>query len=350
MKTKQQKILIIGLFLSATNSEKINRSAADQLAELFSKNGFPVITVSNAVSKMARLFDTVFTIIRKSADYKIAIVPLYGTFFSYWWAYISCVLLQMLRKKILLIIHGGSIPDRMKTNHGKYLRAIRKADVVVCPSPFIKNTLEQFSLESVLIENVISLEDYKFCKKESFQPRILWMRTLHEIYNPEMAVRVTALLSKKYPDVKMAIAGRDDGSLKKVTDLATQLNVSNLIELPGYLNKAEKNKYASTHDIYICTNRIDNAPVSLIEMMALGLPVVSVDVGGIPFLITNEVNGLLVNLDDDEAMADAISLIIEQPLIGKELVRNGLDYCKQFDEVPVLEKWRQVFSNLDHLN
>jgi glycosyltransferase involved in cell wall biosynthesis len=176
------------------------------------------------------------------------------------------------------------------------------------------------------------------------------MRTLHEIYNPEMAVRVTALLSKKYPDVKMAIAGRDDGSLKKVTDLATQLNVSNLIELPGYLNKAEKNKYASTHDIYICTNRIDNAPVSLIEMMALGLPVVSVDVGGIPFLITNEVNGLLVNLDDDEAMADAISLIIEQPLIGKELVRNGLDYCKQFDEVPVLEKWRQVFSNLDHLN
>jgi glycosyltransferase involved in cell wall biosynthesis len=174
------------------------------------------------------------------------------------------------------------------------------------------------------------------------------MRTLHEIYNPEMAVRVTALLSKKYPDIKMVIAGREDGSLQKVTDLAAQLNVQHLIELPGYINKEAKNKYASDLDIYICTNRIDNAPVSLIEMMALGLPVVSVNVGGIPNLITDKENGLLVDLDDDIAMADSISLIVEQPLLGKKLVANGLKYCKQFDEEPVLQKWKLVFKDLDH--
>jgi glycosyltransferase involved in cell wall biosynthesis len=126
------------------------------------------------------------------------------------------------------------------------------------------------------------------------------------------------------------------------------LNVEHLVEFPGYINKEGKNKYASDLDIYICTNRIDNAPVSLIEMMALGLPVVSVNVGGIPDLITDEENGLLVDLDDDRAMADSISLIIEQPSIGKNLVANGLKCSRQFGEEPVLAKWKHVFNKLGH--
>lgn len=351
MKNNSKKILITGLFVSEKNKDKVNRSAADQLAELLSKNGFSVIKVSHAVNKAIRFLDTIFIIFKKTSQYKIAIVPLYGTLFSFWWAYFSCILLKLLKKKVVLIIHGGSIPERMKTNPAKFLNIIRKADVVICPSRYILDSLKQYGVESLLIENVINLKDYRFHLKERFRPRILWMRTLHKIYNPEMAVRITSLLSKKFLEMKMVIAGREDGSLKMITDLAKQLNVEHLIELPGYINNEDKNKYASECDIYICTNRIDNAPVSFIEMMALGLPVVSVNVGGIPYIVTDKENGLLVDLDDDKAMVESISLIIDQPLLGKELVANGLKFCKQFGEEPVLEKWREVLSKLNyHLN
>ena len=137
----------------------------------------------------------------------------------------------------------------MQTNAAKFLNVIRKADIVICPSLFILNSLKKHGVECMLIENVINLQDYQFNLKERFRPRILWMRTLHPLYNPEMAVRVTSLLSKKYPDMKMVIAGRGDGSLKTVTDLAKQLNVEHLLALPGYINNEAKNKYASDCDI-----------------------------------------------------------------------------------------------------
>ena len=82
-------------------------------------------------------------------------------------------------------------------------------------------------------------------------------------------------------------------------------------------------------------------------MMAMGLPIVSVNIGGIPFLIKDEKNGLLVNLDDDEAMATRIISVIEQPALGKKLVKNALQFSKQFGEEPVIEKWKKVFKELE---
>ena len=91
---------------------------------------------------------------------------------------------------------------------------------------------------------------------------------------------------------------------------------------------------------------IDNAPVTFIEMMAMGLPVVSTNVGGIPFLVTDEVNGLLISPNDDEAMAAAIDSIIQNSDKGMHLAKNGHAFSKQFDAEPVMKKWAKVFDEL----
>lgn len=350
MKPPPKKILLVGLFLSDKNKQQIMRTAADQLAELFENHQIETITVSNKLNKIGRFLDTVLTIYSKRKQYNIGIVPLYGGMMSYIWEAISTTLLRLLGKKVVLIIHGGSIPQRMKASPGKYLMSFKRADVIVCPSAFIQTVLKEYGVESLLIENVVQLNDYSFHLKTSFRPAIFWMRTLEDIYNPEMAVRVGGILAKKFPDFKMVMAGYDRGQLTMLKELATRLNISNKIEFPGYINQQQKDQYAATHDIYICTNRIDNAPVSFIEMMAMGLPIVSVNVGGIPYLLTDGYNGLMVKLDDDEAMANAISSIINNPAKGMELVKNGLAFSKQFDTEPVLKKWRSVFEELAQNN
>jgi glycosyltransferase involved in cell wall biosynthesis len=348
MQTRKQKILIVGLFLSEKNKTKITRTAADQLAELFTKNNYPVITTSTFVNAAARLIDTLTTVITKAPKYNIAIVPLYGGFRSYLWESITTTLLKLLNKKVILIVHGGSIPGRMKNEASKYLKSFKRANVVVAPSAFVSSALKDYNVQCKLIENVVNLGDYCFHHKEKFRPHILWMRTLEDIYNPEMAVRVAALLSKKYSNFKMVMAGYDRGSLELVKQLAKDLLLEDKIELPGYISNKQKNEYASDYDIYICTNRIDNAPVSFIEMMALGLPVVSVNIGGIPFLLEEGNNGLMVNLDDDAAMAEKISNIIEQPETGQRLAANGKEFAKRFGETPVLEKWKTLFQELGY--
>ncbi len=340
------KILIVGLFLSEKNKVKILRTAADQLAELLTKNGFSVIKVSNIVNKWLRFADTLGSIFFKAGQYQIAIVPLYGGSMSLLWARASVRLLKILNKKIVLIVHGGSIPARMKIDSSRYFYPLKKADVVVFPSTYMQSSLKEYGIYGQVIPNVVKTDDYSFQKKEKFRPHILWMRTLEDIYNPEMAVRVASLLDKKYSKFKMMMAGYDHGALQFVQQLAHQLQIEDCINFPGYINNFQKNEYAKDYDIYICTNRVDNAPVSFIEMMCLGLPIVSVNVGGIPHLLQHNVSGLMVDLDDDEAMFNSICSIIDKPELGKMLVKNSLDYTRNFAEKTVIEKWKALFDKL----
>ena len=343
----KKSILIIGIFLTEQNKNKIYRTAADQLAELLEKNQYSIIKVSTHVGKILRFLDTLFSIIKKRKEYTIAIVPLYGGTFSLFWAESATVLLRLLGKKIILIIHGGSIPSRMENivKAKNYLRTIKRADTVVCPSDYIIHTLRKFDIEAVLIENVLNLSEYHFHPKDKFRPHIFWMRTFEDAYNPLMAVRFFAQLKKKFPEAKMIMAGRDMGLMNETKKLATILGIIDNITFPGYLSNKQKNEIAEEYDFYICTNKIDNAPVSMIEMMCLGLPIVSVSSGGIPYLITNDYDGLLVEAYNENEMVERISLIIKDSTIGLKLVKNGLNTCKRYGEKPVLEKWNNIFEH-----
>lgn len=346
----KRTIFILGLFLSEKNKHKIMRTAADQLAELLVKNNYAVITTSIYLNKFKRYIDTIYKIIVHRKKYKTAVIPLYGSFGSYIWENTASILLHLLNKNVIVIVHGGSIPSKMETKPGKFIRTLNRANIVVCPSNYILTSLQKHGVKSRLIENVINLNDYHFYAKKQFRPRILWMRTLEDIYNPEMAIRVFKILADKFPDAKLVMAGYDRGSKNMVVELAKELNVFDKIEFPGYVSNAQKNKLAEDLDFYICTNRIDNAPVSLIEMMALGLPVITVDSGGIPYLIKNNENGILVKLDDDMGMANAIEKIIKNPELGMELTKNGLTYANSFGEESVIIKWEKTFEELNHLN
>jgi glycosyltransferase involved in cell wall biosynthesis len=349
MKPKRT-IFLVGLFLSDKNKHLIMRTAADQLAELLKKNNYSVLTTSIYLNKFIRYIDTIWKIFINRKKYKIAVIPLYGSVGSYIWEETASIVLHWLNKKVILIVHGGSIPGQMNETPGKFIKTLKRAEIVVCPSNYILTSLKSHGVESRLIENVINLNDYLFHEKKEFRPRILWMRTLEDIYNPEMAIRVLSILIKKFPDTKLVMAGFDRGSKQMIIDLANELNVIKNVEFPGYVNNEQKNKYAQDLDFYICTNRIDNAPVSLIEMMALGLPVITVDSGGIPYLISNNENGILIKLDDDEAMANAIENIIQNPEIGIKLINNGLQFAKSFGEESVIVKWENTFEELNHID
>lgn len=345
MDNDKKRILVLGLFITEKNKHLILRSSSDRLAELYSKHNIPVITASGKVGRLARLWDTMAIIFNRRKEYDIALLPIFGGL-SLVLESIITRLLKLLNKKIILVIRGGAIPEKMKTQAKYYLPILKRGNVVVSPSGFTKSDLKGYGIDSLLIENVINLQDYHFNDKKTFRPKLFWMRTFEDVYNPEMAVRVAAILSKKYDDFKMVMAGHDKGSLQMVKDLTHSLNLDTKIEFHGYIQNDQKNIFAQELDFYICTNRIDNAPVSLTEVMALGMPIVTVNSGGIPFLVTNNENALMVNLDDDQAMADSISKIVEEPQTGQRLVKNGLEYSKTFGEEPVMKKWKSLFGEL----
>jgi len=343
---KGKSVLILGFFLKNKDQKTGIRTAEDRVAEMFTKENIPVITSSTSQGKFSRLLDTVNTVISKRKEYNIAIVPLFGTLPSFIWQEIVTRLLKLLRKKIILGVHGGSIPERINKGANRFIKALKRADVLVAPSAYFAQYLESKGFKIYVIENPVDLSEYTFHKKEIFKPKILWMRAFTEVYNPAMAIRVAKRLAERYENFQMVMAGRD-GPLTSVTKkMAEENGLLHKVIFPGYINMQEKLQFAKDYDIYICTNKIDNAPVSLIEFMHLGLPVVSVNVGGIPYLITDEQNGLLVNDDDDKAMFKQITRLIENPSLARTISLNAYQYAQQYDEKNIILKWKKLLDEL----
>jgi glycosyltransferase involved in cell wall biosynthesis len=342
----KKSILVLGLF-QKNKDEKINiRTVEDRVAEMFIKANIDTIVSSGLSDKISRLFDTVYTVITKRNNYDIAIIPLFGTWPSFLWQELLTRMLKLFGKKIVLGIHGGSIPGRIENGTERFLKAMKRADELIAPSAYFAHYFQNKGFKIRVIENPVDLSEYTFHCKESVRPRIIWMRAFTEIYNPEMAVRVAKRLSEKFSDFQMVMAGKE-GPLTSIIKGMTEKNgLSHKIIFPGYINTQEKEKFASEYDIYICTNRIDNAPVSLIEFMSFGLPVVSVSTGGIPYLIKDGQNGLLVDPDDDEAMFRKICLLIEDPSLAKSIRSNAYQYVQQYDEKNIIHKWKALMDGL----
>ncbi len=252
---------------------------------------------------------------------------------------------KIVQKKIILTVHGGSIPARMDKKPARFLKALKRSDVITCPSEFLHQYLIGFNIPSLLIRNPVNIAEYKFQQKKFLRPRIIWMRAFEDVYNPSMAIRVAALLAKKYRSFKMVMAGK--GIMENgIKQMALEYGLTDKIIFPGYISLQQKIAFSNEYDIYICTNSVDNAPVTFIEFMALGLPIVSTNAGGIPFIIKDGETGLLADVDDDAAMVEQIERLIEDSILSQKMIRNACEYAKQYDDRIVVEKWKEIFDRL----
>jgi glycosyltransferase involved in cell wall biosynthesis len=342
----ERSILILGLFVDASAKKKNIRTAEDRIAVMFQRYNIKVIKSSSASGKTKRLIDTVRVLIQRRSSYKVAIVPLFGTTPSFLWQEIVTRLLKLFNKKILLGIHGGSIPGKIDIGHKRFFTAMKRADILFAPSPYFSLYLKQKGFNVHVLENPVDLSSYSFCRKEKIRPRILWMRAFSDIYNPLMAVRVAKKLAEKYSDFEMIMAGKEGPLLNATKNFAKEYGLLDKIIFPGYINMEQKQAYAQQFDIYICTNKIDNTPVSLTEFMQFGLPIVSVNTGGISYMIEDGVTGLLVNTNDDEAMFNKIALLISNQALAQSIIANAYNYVQRYDEKNVIQKWKTLLSEI----
>lgn len=336
------RVIIVGLF---SDPGKSPVTQGYELARVLKANGYNILTVSRYYNKLLRLIDIVWQLIIKKGQYDTAIVQFYSGN-SFIWQYAAAHIVKLLGKKLIFTIHGGGVPVRIKRFPKRYLTLLKKADKITCPSPYIADVLHRYMVPCSVIENIIPLSQYRFVPKESYRPAILWMRAFSDIYNPEMAIRAIAIVKQVYPGTKMYMAGPDLGSLPSALMLINELMLDNNIELVGFADKEKKQQLAETCDIYVSTNRIDNSPVTFTEMWALGLPVISTNVGGVPYMIQNGVNGMLVNSNDHEALAEKIILIIKDAAQSKQMVQQAFSDVGKYDEKVVLKKWQFLLADL----
>jgi glycosyltransferase involved in cell wall biosynthesis len=333
-----KKLLYIGNKLS---KHGFNKTTVEIVSELLKHEGFEVTTASDKKNFVLRVLDMLFTISKKATKTDYIIIDTYSTK-AFWYAILCSQLARFLNIKYIPILHGGNLPNRLTKNPKLCQLVFKNAYYNIAPSNYLKETFEKVGFTNVIyIPNSIEITNYPFKNRNIFLPNLLWVRAFAAIYNPKMAIDVLAIIKQQYPEATLTMVGPDkDGSLVTTKKYADSLGLK--VNFTGKLSKKEWIKLAEKHTIFINTTHFDNTPVSVIEAMALGLPVLSTNVGGIPFLITHNENGFLVN--DNDTMANEIMQIIDNSERAIAVVNSAKSLVNSFDWEVVKEKWVSILK------
>ncbi len=143
-----------------------------------------------------------------------------------------------------------------------------------------------------------------------------------------MLLRAFARVVEKEPDLTLTLVG--DGPLRKGHEtLAQELGLNGSISFLGWKDRAEVGDLLRQCDLFVLPSRSEPFGIVIIEAMACGKPVVASAVGGIPEIIQQGENGILVEPDDPAALADAIIRVLEDEGLRSRIGRNGVETVRK---------------------
>ena len=99
-------------------------------------------------------------------------------------------------------------------------------------------------------------------------------------------------------------------------------------------------------DVYLQPSRMEGLPLSIIEAMAAGRPVIAARVGGIPEAVEDRKTGLLVPPEDPKALAQAIRWMVEHPAEREQMGRNGAQAARRFDTAVIADQLARIYEEL----
>lgn len=315
------------------------------IADLFIKDGYNVISVSSQINRLRRLTDVIWTLVLQRKSIDVLILEVYSGL-SFFLTDAASTLAQFFRIPTSFVLRGGNLPEFTRRYPKWVKRVLKRADILVAPSTFLKKELEPYGFSIRVIPNVVAMDNYAPRVRNGVLPRLIWMRSFHPIYNPQMALDVLASLRLENMTATLVMAGADKGLEDEIKVSASRMGLQNSVRFPGFLDREAKIKEFSEADIYLNTNRIDNMPVSVVEACAMGLPVVATNVGGLPDLITDGENGLLVPEGDVQAMASAVKLLLADCDMAGRISVNARALAERSSWTNVKKAWEEVFAEL----
>ena len=164
---------------------------------------------------------------------------------------------------------------------------------------------------------------------------------LNERKGQKHIIEAMAMLRKKYP-VKLVIAGNGPAR-NELENEARQQKVDDIVYFLG--SRSDVNCVLANSDIFVLSSYHEGLPNSLMEAMAMGLPCVATDVGGVRQLIDDHKNGIIIQTKSSDAIADSIVSLVENPKLMKTLGDNAFVKMRDhFAQEKVVEELEMIYE------
>ena len=226
-------------------------------------------------------------------------------------------------RPVVVNYRGGEAETFMARESRWVVPTMSRASLVIVPSGFLAAIFRKHGVGAEVVHNVVDLSRFRPAERPPAEPHLIVTRNLEDIYDIPTALRAFAAVKRVHAGARLTVAGSGP-ALAALERLALELGVAGDVTFAGRIDNAQIPDLYRSASVLVNSSRVDNTPISLLEAMASGLPIVSTDAGGIPFLVEDGTTALLVHPGDPDAMAGAIRRVLEDRALAERLVAAGL--------------------------
>jgi glycosyltransferase involved in cell wall biosynthesis len=336
---------------------KNHRGGIGAVLEVYSKHITPFKFISTYVTKsFFQQFTTYVAAILKLiwlciTDRQIKILHIHhasrGSFMR---KSLLVVIGKIFGKKIILHIHGGGFHNYYRRSRlmKPFIRwTLEHADAVVCLSEMWKEYYSStFRLKHLaIINNVIEKPSITGEHMQNGSLRMLFLGHVTEKKGVFDLLHVLANNRDQFRHkVKVTIGGV--GEVERLEKTISEQQFNGDVKFAGWVNGGKKAELLNNCDIYVLPSYFEGLPISILEAMSYGKPVISTNVGGIPEIVKPGYNGWLFQPGDHEAL----NTIIREAMDNKELLKqygnNSLSISKKYTPESVFQSLNELYQTV----
>lgn len=259
------------------------------------------------------------------------------------------------KTKLVLFNHGWNyeFKSRLLLSQKKKWLSFYKCfdEILILASIFKKEIKEELELTDVnlnVITTGVNVSDYSehiITKGKKQKLNILFLSRLEKTKGVDELLNAIPKVLEFYPNVNFSIAGT--GSFfEELTKHEIYLKYKNKIMLHGYVRGQEKLNIFKNSDVFVFPSYYgEGCPVSVLEALAVGLPLVYTEVGALPDILQPEINGILIEKKSSEAVANALKRLIGDYKLRQTMSVNNLQLSHKFDLAIIQQKLEDVYTS-----
>jgi len=279
-----------------------------------------------------------FQLIRLIQKYRIQIVNIHYPAECFFYL---AICRRILPIRLITSVHGADLfPDGIP--RAAYPKAIKwlldLSDRIVTPSKAyredVARVFPQLRGKIVFIHNGVDLAELgnRSCDSASIKrpPYILCVAMHNEKKGLDVLLRAFALIHAKEPSLKLMLVG-DGPQRGQLEDLASTLGIAKKVEFLGLQGRTQVADLLHSCEVFVLPSRSEPFGIVLAEAMACKKPIVATTAGGIPEIIENQENGILVEPDDEKGLAEALITVLKDENLRMNIAAKAFStVCERF--------------------
>lgn len=246
---------------------------------------------------------------------------------------------------VVVNYRGGEAGKFLDRNHRLVRFTMRRAKALIVPSRFLEEIFLSRGMHALIVPNIVDLEKFRVRTDAQFDaPNLLVARNLEPLYDNASAIRAFKIIQEYFPKARLTIAGSGPQEAE-LRQLAGEIGLSDQVFFTGRLEPKVMAEAYQSAELMINPSLADNMPNSILEAWASGVPVVSTNVGGVPFMATDGVNVSLVPPGNPGEIANASVALLKDRSLWCQRAEAGRAEAQRYTWEKVQPQLADVYSS-----